>query len=70
MLIVARNVSDLKVFTLAEVYDLVTLDEGQDFYGFLRDDFFPDGICCISTLITKNERKDRLCVLFLLHNAF
>lgn len=47
MLIVARNVSDLKVFTLAEVYDLCTLDEGQDFYGFLSEDFFPDGICCV-----------------------
>ena len=47
MLIVARNVSDLKVFTLAEVYDLNTLDEGQDFYGFLCEDFFPDGICCV-----------------------
>ena len=46
MLIVARNVSDLKVFTLAEVYDLNTLDEGQDFYGFLSEEFFPDGICC------------------------
>ena len=47
MLIIARNVSDLKVFTLAEVYDLNTLDEGQDFYGFLSEDFFPDGICCV-----------------------
>ena len=47
MLIIARNVSDLKVFTLAEVYDLNTLDEGQDFYGFLCEDFFPEGICCV-----------------------
>ena len=47
MLIIARNVSELKVFTLAEVYDLCTLDEGQDFYGFLSEDFFPDGICCV-----------------------
>ena len=47
MLIIARNVSDLKVFTLAEVYDMYTLEEGQDFYGFLREDFFPEGICCV-----------------------
>lgn len=47
MLIVARDVSDLRVFTLAEVYDMFTLEEGQDFYGFLSDDFFPDGICCV-----------------------
>ena len=47
MLIVARNVSDLKVFTLAEVYALDTLQEGQDFYGFLSEDFFPEGICCV-----------------------
>ena len=47
MLIVAKCVSDLRVFTLAEVYDLFTLQEGQDFYGFLSEDFFPDGICCI-----------------------
>ena len=47
MLIVARNVFDLKVFTLAEVYDLYTLEEGQDFYGFLSEDFFSGGICCI-----------------------
>jgi GNAT superfamily N-acetyltransferase len=47
MLIIARDVSDLKVFTLAEVYDLNTLDEGQDFYGFLSEDFFLDGICCV-----------------------
>ena len=47
MLIVAKDVSDLRVFTLAEVYDLYTLDEGQDFYGFLSQDFFPDGICCV-----------------------
>ena len=47
MLIVAKDVSDLRVFTLAEVYDLYTLDEGQDFYGFLSEDFFPDGICCV-----------------------
>ena len=47
MLIVAKDVSDLRVFTLAEVYDLYTLDEGQDFYGFLSEDFFPNGICCV-----------------------
>ena len=47
MLIVARNVSDLKVFTLAEVYELDSLQEGQDFYGFLSEDFFPGGICCV-----------------------
>ena len=47
MLIVARNVSDLKVFTLAEVYDMYTLEDGQDFYGFLSEDFFPEGICCV-----------------------
>ena len=47
MLIVAKCVSDLRVFTLAEVYDLFTLQEGQDFYGFLSEDFFPDGICCV-----------------------
>ena len=47
MLIVARDVSELRVFTLAEVYDLNTLDEGQDFYSFLSEDFFPEGICCV-----------------------
>ena len=47
MLIVARNVSDLKVCTLAEVYELDSLQEGQDFYGFLCEDFFPEGICCV-----------------------
>lgn len=47
MLIIARNVSDLRVFTLAEIYDLYSLDEGQDFYAFLKEDFFPDGICCV-----------------------
>ena len=47
MLIVARNVTDLRVFALAEVYDLYSIDEGQDFYGFLCEDFFPDGICCV-----------------------
>ena len=47
MLIVARDVSALRVFTLAEVYDLYTLDEGQNFYGFLSEDFFPAGICCV-----------------------
>ena len=47
MLIVAKDVSDLRVFTLAEVYDMYTLDEGQDFYCFLSEDFFPDGICCV-----------------------
>ena len=47
MLIVARNVSDLRVFTLAEVYELDSLQEGQDFYGFLSEDFFPEGICCV-----------------------
>ena len=47
MLIVAKDVSDLRAFTLAEVYDLFTLQEGQDFYGFLSEDFFPDGICCV-----------------------
>ena len=47
MLIVARNVSDLRVFTLAEVYELDSLQEGQDFYGFLCEDFFPEGICCV-----------------------
>ena len=47
MLIVARNVTDLRVFALAEVYDLDSIDEGQDFYGFLCEDFFPDGICCV-----------------------
>ena len=47
MLIVAKCVSDLRVFTLAEVYDLFTLQEGQDFYGFLSEVFFPDGICCV-----------------------
>ena len=47
MLIIARDVSALRVFTLAEVYDLYTLDEGQDFYGFLSEDFFPTGTCCV-----------------------
>lgn len=47
MLIVARDVSELRVFTLAEVYDLYSLDEGQDFYAFLKEDFFPNGICCV-----------------------
>lgn len=47
MLIIARNVSELRVFTLAEIYDYYSLTEGQDFYGFLNEDFFPDGICCV-----------------------
>jgi len=47
MLIVARDVSDLRVFALADVYDLDSIDEGQDFYGFLCEDFFPNGICCV-----------------------
>ena len=47
MLIIARDVSALRVFTLAEVYDLYTLDEGQDFYGFLSEDFYPTGIYCV-----------------------
>ena len=47
MLIIARNVSELRVFTLAEIYEYYSLSEGQDFYGFLNEDFFPEGICCV-----------------------
>ena len=47
MLTVAKNMGQLCFSQVAQLYEAEALEAEQALYAFLREDFFPGGICCL-----------------------
>ena len=47
MITLAKNMGQLRFSQVAQLYEAEALEAEQALYAFLREDFFPGGICCL-----------------------